>query len=126
MEDRITRQRHEALARAHQPRIGGRDGHALFAFRSRCGREQVAIAARLDPGDTIGRDLALHQRAGLLAPELEIVRLGQVDHVVAAREPGLRERVHTSSLPSPLRRQGPDKVRSTNHGRYSDPRLRGG
>ena len=107
MEDGIARQRHEALARAHQPRIGGRDGHAPFAFRSRCGREQVAIAARLDPGDTIGRDPALHQRAGLLAPELEIVRFGQVHHIMA-REPGLRERVHAGPFkPSPLRRQGP-------------------
>ena len=84
MERGVLRKGYEAAIGTHRRRIAGRYGRAPLAMR-----EQIATTSRFDPGDPIGRHVALDQRPRPLAPELEIVRLGQLDHVICAELHGL-------------------------------------
>src|SRR5690606_20686929 len=54
-------------------------------------RKQIARAARFDPRNPVGRYVALHERSGPFAPELEIVGFGQHD-AERARQPAVAER----------------------------------
>ena len=63
--------------------------------------KQVAAAARFHPGDPVGRHLALDKNTSALAPEVEVVRFGQVHHVIAAEldvlEPHILLRNHAAN-----------------------------
>ena len=99
MEDGVARQRHEALARPHRPGIGRRNRCPPLApgegSGGGCG-EQIPAAAGFDPGHPVGGNLALHQRTRAFAPELEIVRLGQINHVIGP-QPDMLQRGHAAN-----------------------------
>ena len=105
MQQRNARQLDETTIGAHRRSIRGRRRKTLLTRGAHRG-EEVAAAARLDPGDPVGRDIALDQRSRPLAPGLEIVWLGQMNQIAVAGSEML-ECSHAAFVPSsPQRKLG--------------------
>ncbi len=91
MKDGITRKLYKASVGLYRPRSLRRDRHTPFSMG-----EEVPATAGFDPCDTVRWHIALDEGPRPLAPEIEIIRIRQLDNVVGA-EFDVLERSHTNS-----------------------------